>query len=367
MRPIHRSIALEVVKNGLDTIADEMALIIMRTAYSSIVRDFDGLLDRDLRRHGRDARAGPTTPLHLGSFHDAMQRLIANTSVDTEPGDVFIGNDPYVRRRASICPTSTSCGRSSTTTRLRGWPTTLAHTSTSAASCRAATRWAPPRSTRRGCACRSSSCTSGASQRGDLRHHGDQCTRAGDGPRRHARADRGCRRRSPRVRAACSADRADDACNATSTSCTTTLSIGPQRDRDAPDGTYEFTDQIDGLGETPESLPFNVAVTVPGDEVTVDWTGSSPQVKGGINAPVPFTKAAHLLHCARCMRGEVPNCHGFTRPIRVIAPEGTIVNPRRPAACGARGITGFRDDRLTVRRAGAGGARQGRRRTAAAA
>ena len=109
-----------------------------------------------------------------------------------------------------------------------------------------------------------------------------------------------------------------------------------------PDGTYEFTDHIDGLGENPETIVFRVTATVRGDEVVVDWTGSSPQVKGGINSPLVFAKAATFAALRSVMGSEVPNCHGYTRPITVTAPERTIVNAVHPAACGARGISGFR-------------------------
>jgi N-methylhydantoinase B len=109
-----------------------------------------------------------------------------------------------------------------------------------------------------------------------------------------------------------------------------------------PDGTYRFTDHIDGLGADPVPITLQVAVTVRGDTIEVDWSGTSEQVKGGINAPIPFTRAAAYTAIRCVMTSDVPNCHGYTRPIRVTAPPGTIVNPRPPAACGARGITGFR-------------------------
>ena len=109
-----------------------------------------------------------------------------------------------------------------------------------------------------------------------------------------------------------------------------------------PDGTYEFEDHIDGLGEDPETIVLRVAVTVRGDEVVADWAGSSDQVKGGINSPVPFSKAAVYTSLRSIMSSDVPNCHGYIRPITVKASPGSIVNPVPPAACGARGITGLR-------------------------
>jgi N-methylhydantoinase B len=109
-----------------------------------------------------------------------------------------------------------------------------------------------------------------------------------------------------------------------------------------PDGLYRFVDHIDGLGDQPEPIEFRVAVTVQGDEITVDWTGTSMQVKGGINTPLSFCKSNVYAALRSVMPTDVPNCHGYTRPIHVIAPEGSLVNARYPAPCGARGITGYR-------------------------
>jgi len=87
---------------------------------------------------------------------------------------------------------------------------------------------------------------------------------------------------------------------------------------------------------------FQLALTVDGDQVTADFGGSSPQVRGGINAPFPFIKASVYAAMRSIMPEDVPNCHGYTRAITVRAPPGTVVNPVMPAACGARGITGYR-------------------------
>ena len=89
-------------------------------------------------------------------------------------------------------------------------------------------------------------------------------------------------------------------------------------------------------------IPLTVAVTVDGEQVTVDWTGSSPQVDGGINSPMPFTRSCAYTAIRSIMDQEVPNCHGYTRAITVTAPRGSIANPELPGACGARGVTGYR-------------------------
>jgi len=112
--------------------------------------------------------------------------------------------------------------------------------------------------------------------------------------------------------------------------------------RSLADGTYAFEDFIDGFGEHPEPIRFRVAVTVHGDEVTVDWTGSSDQVPAAINAPGPFIRSATYVAFRCLVNSRIPNTVGYMRPITVVAPRGSIVNPDFPAACNARGIVGFR-------------------------
>ena len=85
-----------------------------------------------------------------------------------------------------------------------------------------------------------------------------------------------------------------------------------------------------------------MTVTVQGDQVTVDFTGSAPQVKGAINSVMSFTRSTTYA-CVRCLLpADIPNNEGYFRAIDVRAPAGTIVNPVSPAAVAARGLTGFR-------------------------
>jgi N-methylhydantoinase B len=118
--------------------------------------------------------------------------------------------------------------------------------------------------------------------------------------------------------------------------------IARRRIEAMPDGTYIFEDYIDSDGIDPDPIPIRVAVTVAGDEITVDFTGSAKQVKGAINATYSFTKSAVYFAVRSVIDEDLPDNEGYFRPIRVIAPEGSILNPTYPAACGARGLTGFR-------------------------
>ncbi|MCD6288895.1 MAG: hydantoinase B/oxoprolinase family protein, partial [Anaerolineae bacterium] len=101
---------------------------------------------------------------------------------------------------------------------------------------------------------------------------------------------------------------------------------------DIPDGTYRFIDYMDDDGRAEEPVPIQVAITVAGDELTVDFTGTAQQRPGPINCPLAVTQSAvlYVLHCL--FGGDVPANAGVSRPVQVIAPPGSLVNATPPAA-----------------------------------
>jgi len=336
-------ILLEVIKNGLDTIADEIALIVMRTAYSAIVRDAMDYSTAICDAQGRTLAQGLTTPLHLGSFYDAMQNLIARYGRGLHDGDVFIFNDPYLAAGQHL-PDIYIVKPIFIDRRLEGWATTVAHHNDVG-----------------GIVPGSNSIGSTEIYQEGLRlpvlklidgKHGENQA-IWDIVSANVRVpDKVIGDLKAQLAAAQAGERAfvdlfrryggatmrryfDEIHDYAERLARATI-------RGIPDGDYSFATHIDGFGEKPEPIRFQAKLSVRGDRVAIDLAGTSPQVKAGINAPVPFTKAACYAALRSIMGAEMPNCQGFTRPITVTAPPGSIVNPLPPAACGARGITGFR-------------------------
>lgn len=98
-----------------------------------------------------------------------------------------------------------------------------------------------------------------------------------------------------------------------------------------PDGTYSFIDYMDDDGIKDEPVEIVVKITISGDQAVVDFSGSSSQRSGGINAVLAITLSA-VYYVFRCLiKLDVPNNSGCLAPIKVIAPEGTIVNALPPA------------------------------------
>jgi N-methylhydantoinase B len=99
-----------------------------------------------------------------------------------------------------------------------------------------------------------------------------------------------------------------------------------------PDGTVEFADSLDDDGQGHEDLRIAATVSVDGDELVVDFAGTSDQVAGAVNAPLAVTASA-TYYAVRCVTDpDVPPNAGTYRPVEMRAPEGTIVNARPPAA-----------------------------------
>jgi N-methylhydantoinase B len=112
--------------------------------------------------------------------------------------------------------------------------------------------------------------------------------------------------------------------------------------RGIPDGRYQFEDWIDDDGRGGGPTRLLVTVTVRDDEVTVDWSGSGEQVPTGMNCQIANTRSISYGALQTVFVNEVQCNDGFRRAISVSAPPNTIVNASRPAARGARGLTIYR-------------------------
>ncbi len=109
------------------------------------------------------------------------------------------------------------------------------------------------------------------------------------------------------------------------------------RIRALPDGTFPFELTIDGFGDP---ILIRAAVLVEGDRLTVDFAGSSGPVGLGVNVCLNYTRAYTTYGVKCAISPDVPNNEGGFRPIVVTAPEGSILNARYPAAVGGRHLVG---------------------------
>ncbi|MEO3475575.1 hydantoinase B/oxoprolinase family protein [Roseomonas sp. CAU 1739] len=105
-----------------------------------------------------------------------------------------------------------------------------------------------------------------------------------------------------------------------------------------PDGTYRSKLKTDGLLDTP--ITIKLALTIKGDTITADFTGTDAQVDRAINCALCYTYAMVMYGVKVCTSPTLPNNEGAWRPISIVAPPGCIVNPQFPAPGGSRMLIG---------------------------
>ena len=107
--------------------------------------------------------------------------------------------------------------------------------------------------------------------------------------------------------------------------------------RELPNGRYEHELWSDGF-ESP--LRIKVAVTIEDEDIDIDFAGSSPQSQRGINVVLNYTRGYASFAMKAAISPEVPHNEGAFRPVHVTAPEGSILNCRQPAAVASRHLVG---------------------------
>ncbi len=335
-------VKLELVKNGIGSVVDEMVLTVVRIAYSSIMKDTMDLSSALCDARGRMIAQGLSLPLHLGSIPDAMDAVRAEYGDTLAPGDVVIFNDPY--QGGMHLPDIFMVKPIFVDERLLGYAIVVAHHNDMGGRVPG----------------------SSAADSTEIFQEGLQIPilKYQEGGRRNTMLEKIIARnvRVPDVvlgdldaqAAACRiAERGvaelarrygadeleryfDELLDYSERAARRTISA-------IPDGVYRCEDFLDDDGVRPgQPVKVMAQVTVRGDELEVDLSGSSPQVQGAINSTLSFAKSAVYFAVRAIMESDAPNNSGFMRPIQVTAPLGNLLNPRRPAAVAARGVSGFR-------------------------
>ena len=333
---------LELFKNALFSIADEMAVTICRTTYSGVLRDNMDFSTGFTDANGKLVAQGLTIPLHLGSIPTALDSVLEHFKGDIHPGDVFIMNDPYeggmhlpdvfifkpifvegeqLAIAATISHQADIGGRvpgsnASDSTEIFQEGLRIPPIKLYMGGELNETMWRLieknvriPIQVLGDMRAQLSACTIAENQFLELvSRFGLETTRfymgeVIDHTERLARA----------------------------------------AIRKLPDGEFAFEDWVDDDGiDRDRAIRLLCKITKRDDAIKVDWAGSSEQVKGAINCTLSFTKAVSYAAIRSVLDFDIPCNEGLFRAIDVTAPPGTVTNMVLPAACAARGLTGFR-------------------------
>ena len=340
-RELSEPILLELLKHAVDAIVDEMAIALVRTAYSNNLKNSMDMSCALCDAQGRLIAQGMTLPLHLGSIPDAMGCITRKFGGSVRPGDVFILNDPY--EGGTHLPDFYIVKPVWLEDALIGWAATIGH------------QLDVGGMTPGGNGCDATEIFQEGLRIPPMRLYdrGEPVDAVFEIIERNVRVPRQVLGDVRAQLAACAAGEKGlidlTGCYDTERFHASADALLDQAERLArnairamPDGAYAFEDWIDDDGIEPGAIPIRVTITVAGDKLIADFTGTAQQVKGAINSPLPFTKSAVYACVRHLIGGDPPNNEGYFRPIEVIAPAGTIVNPVMPAPVAARGLTGFR-------------------------
>jgi len=332
------AVELEILRNQLESVAEEMGEVLVRGAFSPNIterRDCStALFDAD----GRLVAQAEHIPVHLGAMPEAVDAVLDESP---EPGDVFVLNDPFAGGThlpdvTLVSPISEASEQSNGGTPrdrdIVGYAVSRAHHADvggmSPGSMPAGARdiqqeglripptrlvadgqprediWALLSANVRNPAERRADLRAqlGANERGAervgqlLADHGDRLLAAFDAVQEYSRE---------RVEAAISA---------------------------FPDGTYTASDTLEGDGVTDTDIPIEVTVTVDGDRLAVNFSGTASQVDGNVNAPLAVAKSAVYFVVRSVTDPDIPPNDGCYEPVSVHAPPGSLLNPEPPAA-----------------------------------
>jgi N-methylhydantoinase B len=332
----------ELFKNSLYSLADEMALTIVRTSYSSVIKGSMDFSTAICDGRGKMVAQGLTLPQHLGSIPVALASVLRHYDNEMRDGDVYVLNDPFdggmhlpdiflfkpiYFEGERIAFAATICHHTDVGGRVAG------SNASDSTECYQEGLRIPPLKLFEGgkrnealWALIEKNVRVPVLVQGDLRAQLSACYTGETGflelVRRH-----GASRSNVFLTEVIDY-----------TERLTRAAV-----RELPDGSYDFEDWLDDDGiDLGVPIRLNVTFRKQGDELLADWTGSSPQVKGALNCTLSFTEAAVYTAIKCILPGEIPCNEGFFRVVRVTAPPGTIANCVLPAATAARGLTGFR-------------------------
>jgi N-methylhydantoinase B len=332
-------VELEILWQSLIATVNEQATALQRSAFSPIVREAGDLANAVFDRRGRMvAQAVTGTPGHINSLAMAVRTIIDEHPLDTlVPGDVLITNDPY-RTAGQLLDVTVLVPVWHGDRVIALFGSTIHHTDVGGYGIGAGARdvfeeglWIPIVKLMRG------------GERNDdvwrfiLSNVRQPDHMAGDLHAQMASAEVGAQR----LRAMCEQHGLDDIEALADEIIDRSRAATQAGIRELPAGTYRGAAVLDLADGSRIDIVCALTVDPQAGEITVDYTGSSPASRWGINVVRNYTHAYTTFTVRSVLNPEIPNNHGSLEPIKVVAPPGTIVNAVTPQPCTARHVVGM--------------------------
>jgi N-methylhydantoinase B len=321
-------VTLSVLSSALTGIAEEMGTLLVRGAYSSNIKERRDCSTALFDAEGRMVAQAEHIPVHLGAMPEAVAAVMAR---DPAPGDVFAINDPY--SGGTHLPDVTLVSPIDVDGSRFGFAVTRAHHSDIGGmrpgSMPSDSReiWQeglvipPVRLAGGGQLSEDVLALIMANSRTPRLRRGDfQAQLAANRLAEQRLGELVARRGADLVRAAFAE----------------VLAYAERRTRDLlaglPDGTYRAASELEGDGVSDDDIPIQVAATIQGDRMLVDFAGTAPQVAGNVNCPLAVTRSACYFALRVLLPDDVPANAGTYAPVEILAPEGSLVHAVWPGA-----------------------------------
>jgi len=329
-------ITVEIIGSALLSIAEEMGIVLVRSAFSPNIKERQDCSTALFDWKGRTLAQAEHIPLHLGSLLGVVEAVIETYGKNIHEGDAFVANDPYLGGGTHL-PDVTVVNPLFYDEGLIGYAATIAHH----ADIGGATPGGIAGSTE-------------TIYAEGLRIPPVRLQRDGEIDEDFLRLFRAnCRQSDQRetdLRGQLAANRIADrrmkellqrfGVSTFRQAAEELLEYGERRLRSAisrvPDGHYSYEDYLDDDGVIEEPIAVRVQAEIKGDDLHLDFTGTALQVRGAINIPMAALRATVYYAVKAVLEPDLPPNGGFHQAIRITAPPGTLVNPRPPAAVGAR-------------------------------
>jgi N-methylhydantoinase B len=323
------AVELEILRTQLESVAAEMGEVLVRGAYSPNITERRDCSTALFDAEGRLVAQAEHIPVHLGAMPAAVDAVLDR---EPAPGDVWVLNDPFAGGTHLPDVTLVSPVHGPGGERIVGYAVSRAHHADVGGMAPGSMPAGARDVFQEGLRIPPVRLVAEGERRRDVEDLLLANVREPDARRVDLRAQVAANERG--------ADRVGDLLERHGDRLLTALDavIDYARDRvraairDLPDGTYQAADALEGDGVTDEDVPLEVAVTVDGADLAVDFAGTADQVPGNVNAPLAVTRSA-VYYVLRCIiPPDVPANAGCYEPVTVSAPQGSLLNPDPPAA-----------------------------------
>jgi len=333
-------IEVELLRNGLTSICDEMFLAIMKSAYSTNIKERHDHSAAIFDAQGRVVVQGESLPLHLASMLGLVEVVLDRYGIEEiNPGDMFLSNDPFVGRGSHL-PDVAILAPIFRDGELILFVSNIAHHSDIGGMApgsmaggmteiyQEGLRIPPIRIVQEDKILQDVFDLVLLNVRVPSERRGDYMAQIA--------ANRLGNRRLKELFKKWSKEQIKLGCSAIIDAVTRRMRSSIA---ELPDGEYAFEDVLDDDGMGTENIPVVVKIKKQGEEIWLDFQGSGPQVRGNMNNSFAGLQASVLFALKVLVDPDGPTNHGMLEPVHIKAPEGSVVNASFPAATAARAQT----------------------------